>query len=36
LRIVRRTDGSIVKNLFFDATGQLIFSNDCRAKRCFD
>jgi hypothetical protein len=35
VRIVRSPKGSVEKNLFFDAAGQLIHTQSCGATRCF-
>ncbi|MBA3539140.1 MAG: hypothetical protein H0T79_05895 [Deltaproteobacteria bacterium] len=36
VRIVRRSDGSVETNQFFDARGQLMTTTDCRTAQCFD
>lgn len=36
VRIVRRTDGSVSKNQFFDKDGQLLQEMNCRNVPCFD
>jgi len=35
VRIVRRRDGSVEKNLFFDAGGQLTATQSCTTMPCF-
>jgi hypothetical protein len=36
VRIMRRTDGSVEKNLFFDASKKLIATKYCSSSPCFD